>query len=201
MIRTWRNYSRAVAVVVFLIFSSRILGQTLTSAATKSEVYRNDEFGIVLPVPDGLRLCPTPTSEHDHGPVLIVGNTSEKVCHDPEHSRAIHIFAGYNAADVTKKLHDFLTWECVHIAGTPCRPAPKGLKISGLSSEAARAEYRDGWIDIIVVTQAGKPDPAFDASVPSINYSVRLHTMPDRLEQDLRVFRLVLTAVQLSPAK
>jgi hypothetical protein len=38
---------------------------------------------------------------------------------------------------------------------------------------------------MIVVTQAGKPVSDFDASVPSINYSVVLLTTKKHLEEDM----------------
>ncbi len=171
----------------------------LSAETAKPEAYRNTEFGIVVPVPEGTLLCPTPKEEHDHGPVFLLGATDAKGCHDSEHRRTIVVFAGPNAADVSKRLHDFLKWECANVANGPCRPAPSDLQIIGLSSEAARVNHADGWVDIILVTQAGTPDPAFDASVPSINYELRLHTRPKNLEEDLRVFRAVLQTIRLSP--
>lgn len=57
----------------------------------------------------------------------------------------------------------------------------------------------DGWIDIIVVTQAGKADPNWDATAPSVNYDLSLHTTGRYLNKDLRTFRAVLNTVRLSP--
>jgi hypothetical protein len=80
-----------------------------------------------------------------------------------------------------------------------CGPAPADLTVNGLPSEAARINPSNGWIEIIVVTQAGKPDPDFDASVPSINYNLSLYTDASHLDEDLTVFRAVLKAVKLDP--
>jgi hypothetical protein len=68
-----------------------------------------------------------------------------------------------------------------------------------MATKAGRVNRSDGWIDVIVVTQAGKPDPAFDPSVPSVNYDLTLHTNPRYFEEDLRIFRTILSTVRLAP--
>lgn len=180
-----------------------IVAAALMNAATdKPQIYRNQEFGITVPVPKEVLRCPTPENEHDHGPVMLPGAADGKGCRDLEHSRYIGIFASYNVAEVTKGLRDFLKWECADLAKGPCRPASKSLQVTGLPSMAARVNRSDGWVDIIVVTQAGKPDPgAFDGSVPSVNYDLTLHTRPEHMEKDLRVFRTVLATIRLCPAQ
>lgn len=57
----------------------------------------------------------------------------------------------------------------------------------------------DGSIDIEVVTQGGKwvdgNDPGFQT--PLVNYRASLHTTPDRLDQDLAMFRRFLEKVDI----
>ena len=179
-----------------------IVVATLLGVATvKPRGYRNEEFGIALPVPRGILLCPIREDRSDHGPHFLLGAAGVKSCSDFGKTRFIDIFASYNAVDATKKLHDFLTSICTDVGGGPCVQAPAGLSIKGLRSAAARVNRSDGWIDIIVVAQGGKPDPAFDPTIPSINYDLSLHTRPENLEEDLRVFRSVLQTVQLRPAQ
>ena len=181
-------------------FSALLAGPALLFATkTGPELYRNEEFGIAVSAPTGALLCPTLENEHDHGPIFILGPAQAKACDDVEGNRTIVVFAGYNAAEVSKRLDDFLKWICANVANGHCRPAPSGLQITGLPSKAARVNHSDGWIDIIVVTQAGKPDPNFDASVPLINYDLRLHTKARFLDEDLRIFRAVLATIRLSP--
>jgi hypothetical protein len=165
---------------------------------TNTRVYHNEEFGITLPVPEATLLCAFPP-QHDHGPVFMLGGVDNHACFDLERNRVIDIFASYNASDDTKKLLDFLRWECTAIAKHPCDLPPEGLRIKGRTAAAGRVDGADGWINIFVVTQAGKPDPAFDASVPTINYDLRLHTTPQHLDEDLRLFRAILATVRLSP--
>jgi hypothetical protein len=179
-----------------------VLVVTLLSAATnKPQVYRNAEFGIALPVPVGVMLCPTLKDEHDHGPLMLLDRFQAKRCTDAEWGRFISVFAMYNAADITKTLNSFLQSECADpdTGKGECGPAPPHLQIGGMRSAAGTVNHSNGWMDIIVVTQAGKPNPGFDASVPSVNYVMRLRTRQEHQEADLRTFRTVLQTIQLSP--
>lgn len=178
-----------------------VLAASLNAATDKPQIYRNEEFGITLPVPEGVLLCPNPGSEHDHGPVMVLDRSGEKGCNDAEGGRIIEVFASFNAMRATKTLNKLLQSQCIDIAKGKCQSAPPQTTLKGLLSMAARVNRTDGWIDIFVVTQAGKPDPAFDASVPSINYVLWLHTRPEYLEKDLGIFRLVLGTIRLSPAQ
>ena len=171
---------------------------TLLAAQTDTpHVYRNEEYGIAVAVPAGALLCPVPAEQHDHGPVFLIGTTDTVGCSEFEHKRTVVIFAGSNAVNATKRLHEFLKWECRNVANGPCGTAPQGVHIPGRPSEAAQVDHSSGWIDVIVVTQGGAPDSAFDATVPSINYELRLHTTRTHLHEDMRVFRKVLDTIQL----
>ena len=187
-----RRWAYAAAITVLTL---TLLG----AATTNSEIYRNEEFGITLPIPKGALRCPIPEDEHDHGPVFLLETADTKGCRDAQHSRYIDVFAGYNATDETKTLQGFLKWECANFAKQLCRPAPRGLHVTGLPSAAAQVNRSDGWIDIIVLTQAGKPDPDFDPSAPLINYNLTLQTRARYLDRDLRTFRAILRTIRLSP--
>lgn len=186
-----------------------ILTAALITAATcagahgsKPQIYRNTEFGITLPVPRGAFLCPIPRNEHDHGPVFLLGGVGKQGCRDVEdveQHRYIEVFAAYNAAYVTKTLPRLLRWGCKDMAKGPCGAPPSNLRLDGLHSLAARVDGRNGWVYILVETQAGKPDIEFDPRVPSVNYSLTLHTRPQNLKGDLRIFRRVLQTIRLSP--
>lgn len=189
---------RTIAVCVAVVVSAAGLG----GRPARPLVYRNAEFGITLPVPRGAFLCPTPSGEHDQGPVLLLGAAGEEGCRGVEEvelHRYIEVFAGYNESYVTKTLPRLLRWDCRHLADGPCGAAPSGLRLAGLHSLAGMASGPHGWVYVIVETQAGKPDPDFDPSVPSINYSLTLHTTRKSLERDLRVFRRVLRTMRISP--
>lgn len=185
--------ARNVALLIlFLLQSARTV---------RPQFYRNGEFGVTIPIPTNALLCSFPHDEHDHGPLMLLGGADPNACNDQEHNRYIVIFASYNAVDTTKRLGDYLRSECTGIGRGPCRLAPRDLQIAGMRSKAGRVNRADGWIDIFVVTQAGKPDPQFDPSVPSVNYDLSLHTTERHLDEDLRTFREVLATVRLSPSE
>jgi len=183
---------------MFIVGLMFFLPATTPQQSPTTAVYQNDEFGIAVPVPANALLCPGPNNEHDHGPIMLLQQSDEKGCQDSEHARAVGIFASYNAADATKTLSGFLNWQCSHLLRS-CLPPPKNLRIRGRVSVAAMQRGSSGWIDVIVLTQGGAPDAKFDAAVPSINYTVRLHTKQAVLEQDLQTLRLVLRTVRLAP--
>ncbi|MGB8524323.1 MAG: hypothetical protein WCD43_15260 [Candidatus Acidiferrales bacterium] len=186
-------------MLLIRVFAFLITSLSLSATAEGPRVYRNDEFGITVPVPEGTLFCVPPEDQHDHGPVFLIGNPKPQACDDIEHNRHVVIFASYNAAEVTKKLQGFLKWECAGMHGGTCHQAPEGLSIPAMATKAGKVNRSDGWIDIIVVTQAGKPAPDFDPLVPSVNYDLTLHTKPPYLEEDLRIFRAVLSTVRLAP--
>jgi hypothetical protein len=163
---------------------------------SSSGFYQNDEFQIAMRVPAGAYLCPTLESQHDHGPVMLLGSSTSKDCSHVENARAITIFAGYNAADVSKTLPAFLDWRCSHLLRS-CLAPPEDLMLNDRASLAAMQRGPNGWIDVIVLTQGGKPDPEFDPRVPSINYTIRLHTKKEFLQRDLQTFKAVLRTVRL----
>ena len=169
--------------------------------APKTQVYRNDEFGITVPVPKNTLFCVPREDQHDHGPIFLPEGSIQGACDDIDHSRYVLIFASYNAIEDTKKLNDFFKEQCTGIGGGPCHQAPGGLRIPGMAIKAGRVDRSDGWIDVIVVTRAGKPAPDFDPHVPSVNYDLTLHTKPRHLDEDLRIFRAVLSTVRLSPSE
>jgi len=178
---------------------------SVAEAATRKTVFRNREYGITLSAPEGGWLCPTQGNGVVHGASLLLGTEDTSLCRKSSGKRWIETFAAYNIAEDSKTLHTFLNSECdypSHYGNEPnamCSPAPAGLSVNGLPSEAARIDHLNGLIEIIVVTQAGKPNPDFDASVPSINYDLSLHTDAVHLDEDLAVFRAVLNAVKIAP--
>lgn len=63
-------------MLIRLMLLSLLTAAAMLSAATaKPRVYRNEEFGITVPVPQGTLLCPLPDDQHDHGPVFPLGHS------------------------------------------------------------------------------------------------------------------------------
>jgi hypothetical protein len=182
----------AILLLVLSAFPIELIAQ--------AKVYRNRDFGIVVPIPhEPYVFSPRKMTGIDHGRQFFFKPTSVEDCGKGLCERYIDVFASYNSSEDTKKLHDFLEEQCTGIANGPCLPAPEDLKISRLSSEAARVNHADGKIEIIVVTQAGKPDPGFDATVPRVNYSFSLKTSAEHLDEDLRMYRAILKTIRIYP--
>lgn len=185
-----------LSLVGLLVFVSA------AGAASQRALYRNHEYGIVLPIPQNTLPCIPPVYEGngaDHGPQILLGTTDARYCSKSAGKRYVNVFASYNASDDTKTLHALLESTCQSVIKRQCSPAPADLHFGGLKSEAGRLDRSDGTIQVIVVTQAGKPDPDFDSSVPSINYELLLYTDAQHFDQDLSIFRTLLKTIRIAP--
>lgn len=158
-------------------------------------VYSNPEFGVRLPVPGQGLLCPTLKDEHDHGFGILLGGGGTGACHEDAHHRSIWLFAFFNALDETKHLPGLLNMGC-DAAGGQCQPGPTSLQLIGLASTTGRVDLPDGWIVVIVATQAGAPN-ALDPNEPSVNYLFSLRTRHEDLDRDLAVFQTILQTIKL----
>lgn len=175
-----------------------------TGAISQRALYRNHEYGIVLPIPPGTLPCIPPVYEGngaDHGLQILLGTKDASFCSKSSGKRYVDVFASYNASDETKALHALLESTCEFEVKRQCSPGPTDLHLGGLKSEAGRLDRSDGSIEIVVATQAGEPDPGFDASVPSINYELILNTDAQHLDQDLSLFRLLLKTIRIAPSR
>lgn len=170
------------------------------SFLAQTRVYRNREFGYMVPIPRGLYLfSPHETNGIDHGRQLFFKPTRVEDCNNGGCDRYIEFDAFFNTVEDTAKLHDFLNHACTVFGGRECLPPPDDLKIEGLVCESARVDLPKEKIEFLVVTQAGKPSPDFDPTVPSINYSIVLLTTKEHLESDLQFFRIILKTIRISP--
>lgn len=180
-----------------MFFLGLLLVLASSIGITAQQIYRNREFGIVVPVPAGTLQCRYP-GQHDHGPVFLIATMDPGACAELSDKRAVIVFAGPNATDEGKFLPDLLKSLCKTLIKAGCEPPPDGIRLGDRRIEAGMAQGAHGWLDVVVVTQGGMPDPAFDPSVPSINYDIRLHTQRRYLDKDLSVLRTVLQTIQLA---
>lgn len=193
----WSREMRAARILfALLVFEFAVC------AASQRAPYRNQEYGIVLPFPPDTLPCVPPAYQGngaDHGPQILLGTQDASFCSKSSGKRYVDVFASYNTTDDTKTLHALLESSCEYEVKRACSAAPPNLQFSGRKSEAGRLDRSDGSLEIIVVTQAGKPGPDFDASVPSINYELFLNTDKRDFVKDLTVFRTLLMTIRISP--
>lgn len=171
-------------------------------AASQRAPYRNQEYGIVLPMPPGTLLCMPPVYQGngaDHGPQILLGTPDASLCSKSSGKRYVNVFASHNASDETKTVHALLESTCEYETKKECSSAPANLQFRGRRSEAGRLDRSDGLIEILVATQAGKPAPDFDPSAPSINCEMFLNTDVQHLDEDLAVFRTLLKTIRIAP--
>ena len=166
-------------------------------------VYVNPEFGLYVPIPEGLQMCVNPNLdfqefiEHDHGTWIFLDPADSQSCNtlDIKHGRSLSVSAWYNATDFTRTLERFRLNECKN---EHCVPAPKGLSFPNSRSASFRVDRPDGWIDIEVLTQAGHDDFGFPGDPEfAVNYFATLHTDRAHFAADLRLFRVHLKMLRL----
>jgi hypothetical protein len=190
---------------VFLVL---LLLLCTSGASQRKPIYRNREFGIVLSIPSGTLPCIPPFYRGngiDHGPEIVLDANDASLCSKPSGKRYMDVFASYTTTEEEKSLDSYLHSICDDLSpiesdpGAVCSRAPADLSVNGLTCRAAMINHSNGWTEIIVVTQAGKPAPDFDPSVPSISYELSLYSDSNHFDQDLAVFRAMLKTIRLAP--
>jgi hypothetical protein len=187
-------------------FSGALIGLaavwSATGAVSQSRIYRNPEFGISLPIPSRTLPCTPPVYEGngiDHGPQILLATQDATLCGKSSGKRYMEVFASITSTEEEKTLRGNLESRCEFEIKQTCSAAPADLQIKGMKTEAGRLDRPDGSIEIILVTMAGKPDPDFDSSVPAFNYELSLNTDAQHLDEDLKVFRLILKTIKIVP--
>lgn len=186
---------------LFRLLTALVFSLTAIGTFSQSQFYRNREFGISLPIPQGTLACISPVYQGngiDHGPQILLWPIDASFCSKSSGKRYVGIFAG-PMTDDWKTLHGHLESLCEDDGKRACSAAPTGLQINGLQSKAGRLDHPDGTIEIIVVTAAGRPDPDYDPKVPLFNYSLSLDTDAQHLDDDLKIFRVILQTIRISP--
>src|SRR5262249_13652308 len=114
------------------------------------------------------------------------------------HRRAVHVSMVFNVFDETRTLAGLKRQACRDVGHGRCAPAPKDLHFPNSRSASFRVDRRDGWIDIVVVTQAGHDDFPFPGDPEfAVNYEAKLHTDRAHFDADLNLFRTHLEMLRL----
>jgi hypothetical protein len=193
-------------VLRHLATAAAILIAVFDTAPTRAEaVYVNPEFGLYVPIPEELHACEHPdldfqeVVEHNHGTSIFLDPADSQSCSgvSTRHRRSLSFWASYNATYHTRTLKLFRRNNCEYEHGR-CIAAPKGLSFPNSRSIAYRVNRSHGWIDIVVLTQAGHDDFGFpDDPQFAVNYLATLHTDRAHFAADLRLFRTHLEMLRL----
>jgi hypothetical protein len=162
-----------------VVISVLVIGSAFRAVSQKA-VYRNHQYGIVLTVPGEALACMPPVYEGsgaDHGLQILLGSNDPTLCGKSSGKRYMEVFASYTATDEEKTLQGKLESRCEFEVKRACSPAPSGLYIHGLR----------------------KPASDFDASLPSISYTLNLVTDARHIDLDLVTFRAMLKAIKIAP--
>ncbi len=161
-----------------------------------AETYENREFGFSVET-GGRPICVGEPYEHHHGVDLFLDSGPEG-CDHLDDRPFIGINGDYNAAFMSN---------AEAVANDFCRSrkgsfldAPDMLPFDNHATKSCRVDRDDGWIDIVVVTQAwewpGKHiEPEDDLAW--VNYTALLHTNAQRFDKDLAIFRSVLNSIHI----
>jgi len=165
----------------------------MASAANAAGQRRiQQEFGFSVTFPPNLHVCVNGSWRNPHGWGAPLAGT----CQKPRTDRAIAVIGNYNAEEFTSPQEAALCAEREIEAG-----AKLGLSFEGHKSATCREDQPEGTVRITVVTRARKqaePDDG-DHQTASFFYSAGLTTTPEKLKDDLIVFRHVLRSVHLHP--
>ena len=154
-------------------------------------------MGLSAVFPAGSRVCMTRSGDAPRGFYAWYG-TSAAGC--PERG---DIAAGRLAIDSSfNALGDRTPEEAIGA----CRPFPAslaeksgggGLSFRRLPSLACMSALPDGWLEISVHALAGRSPSASPPEAPLVLYTASLTTKPDRLQEDIPMFRSFLGRLQI----
>ncbi|WP_119419364.1 hypothetical protein [Desertibaculum subflavum] len=165
-----------------------------------AETYRNPEYGFAVELPPGLPTCRRPIGEPDQG-IAVFLDAGPGGCISAGARPLVTLFGRYNA-DHRPSPEAELRRVCALLPGRQM-PAPPDLTIGDLDSAACRVNRTGGWVDILVVAQAGARPETMGATgtiaqaTPFINYTALLHTHIRRLDRDIDTLRLLLDRISI----
>jgi hypothetical protein len=147
--------------------------------------HRSSEFGLSVDVPAGAATCPPHPQLGDAGVTFYLdGGKSSCYADALERRPNIEVYAAYGDWDLQAALGE----RCSPRQGSSYAVAPDGLSIAGRRSSSCRVDADDHTsVAIVVVTEAVTGD-----GLSAIDYTVELHTTPQRLAGDLERFRKLL---------
>jgi len=174
-----------------------VLGIVFNISAEELNEIRSEEFRFAVAVPSNMVSCKEASGDHVHGVSLLLDSTSEK-CNSSKLQPYIGFFGDYNVLE-SDSPKDAIRLLCKtgRIRSSMVRGA--ALAFPGHRSAVCVRNNEGGWVSVFVVAQAGTwPDDTGQRSNTAyINYTAELRTTQARFNVDLRVFKHVLSNVEV----
>lgn len=157
--------------------------------------YTNVEYGFQVDLSDGGSVCGAESYQHDVG-ILIYLDHQPGLCADRLIRPFIAVSANYNAVFAETALAA-LPGPCNGVTGKAVS-APVDLRIARRPSALCVRDGDDGWIDLLILTQAGSWPGAHTSpedATALVDYNVWLHTTPQQLAHDMSQLRAVMQRI------
>lgn len=176
------------------------LAFALTLASTQAPVpYHNPRYGLALSAPRGHTLCVDGPPRPNRGAFLLLSTPGACPAVVPLDALYIAVSGSYNALEY-KTLKETVDKRCPKEAARTYDS--KDLHFSGTPSATCRYNDRQGHarIDVFAFRKERKDKRLGHSPDDWILFEASLVTVPQRLQQDLAVFKTVLDGARFSPA-
>jgi hypothetical protein len=176
------------------------LAVALTLASVQAPVpYHNARFGFALAAPRGYALCVDGPPTPNRGAFLLLSTPGACPNVVPFETLYISVSASYNALEY-KSVKDTAEKRCPK--GAAMAIDSKDLRFAGTPSSACRYTDRQGRarVEVYALRKERKDKRLGHAPDDWILFEASLVTAPQRLAQDLAVFKATLATVKFSPA-
>jgi hypothetical protein len=177
-------------------FSVLWLVITINAAAGVLPTIVNDEYKFSAGIPITMISCEAASGNHPHGFTILL-HPEKQGCSSSTPQPYVGLFGDYNV------LYAKTPVQSLRFLCSPSQVLESGelhsLAFPGHASAACRKNEENGWVDVFVVAQAGSwPDETGKSDAPYINYTAQLHTRAAVLTRDLKIFKRILAAVNIS---
>lgn len=182
------SYQRAAIALLWL---SRAIE---TSAGLPPTVV-NSEFKFSASVPATMISCEAASGSHPHSFTILL-SPGRQGCSSSTPQPYVGLFGDYYIA------YDRASAQALNLLCPRSQDAVPGelqnLGFPGHASAVCRRDHRNGWVDVLVIAQAGSWPDKGNSDVPHINYTAQLHTSLARLTGDLDAFKKILATMNIS---
>ncbi len=147
----------------------------LAPCVAKAERWDIAGYGYSVDVPKADAMCGHGAADHGIG-FYLDGRptaTDNDPCADRHTRRTITVYATVDGESSLRQTHEV---DCKYMRekGSASSDPPSNLNLGGRLSLACRADFRDGWVDLLVQSECGSPPRR--PHIPELICNAWLHT-------------------------